>query len=335
LNIDEFVRERKADWQKLEAVAGKLRPGALASLSRDELWTLGRLYTAAVSDLSVLRSSKLAADPENEVIDYLNGLVTRIHGMIYRKPAFHWASVRHFLTAGFPETFRNTLSYTLASVSIFLLFVGGGFFLGVSEPGFVELLVPEHIIAKVEKGDVWFDHLHAVAPQASSLLMTHNISVTFLVVAAGITFGVGTVYLLALNGLLLGAVAALCFNYGLSLRFWSFVLPHGSLELSAVCIAGAAGLVLGHALVEPGPYHRSEYLSVRGKLSGRLALGCIPLLVIAGIIEAFFSPSSLPAWMKLVFAGISFSALNGWLFLGGKRAHSGQPSDETTEGEYA
>lgn len=207
-----------------------------------------------------------------------------------------------------------------------------GFVLALKEPGFIELLVPESMIARVEEGKVWLDHLHTVAPMASSWLMTHNISVTFLTIAAGITLGVGTIYLLAINGLLLGTVAALCFRHGLSLELWSFVLPHGSLKLSAICIAGASGLILGHILIDPGPYRRGDLLASRSRSVGTLALGCVPLLVLAGLIEAFFSPASLPHWLKFLFAGLSFCSLVIYLCIAGhtddrarSEAHGGSP----------
>jgi uncharacterized membrane protein SpoIIM required for sporulation len=92
------------------------------------------------------------------------------------------------------------------------------------------------------------------------------------------------------------------------------VLPHGSLELTAIFIGGAAGLILGHALIDPGPYRRGEYLAIRGREAGKLAMLCVPLLVFAGITEAFISPSPLPAWTKLVIAAIFFSVLMGYLF---------------------
>lgn len=319
MNIDEFVSERKEEWERLETIAEKIGPGSSSRMTREELWELGKLYTAAVSDLSILKSSDLAMSGGSDEVEYLNSLVIRIHGLIYRKEPFRWSSVGHFLMAGFPETFRVAGSYVGISTAVFLVFCGVGFGMGLTEPGFIELLVPESIISRVEEGRVWFDNLHTVAPMASSYLMTHNISVTFLIVAAGITFGVGTVYLLAVNGLLLGTVAALCFEHGLSEEFWSFVLPHGSLELSAICIAGGAGLILGQAVADPGPYKRSEFLSIRGKLAGQLALGCVLLLVFAGIIEAFFSPAPFPAWMKFTFAGVSFISLMTYLFTGGRR----------------
>jgi len=320
VNINEFIVERKGEWEKLEHIAGKFGPTRQSGrLTRDELMELGRLYMAAVSDLAVLRSSSLASDPDNDAAAYLNSLVVRVHGMIYRKPPFSWSSVAKFLTIGFPSAVRTSAAYVLVSASIFILSGVAGFMLGADEPGFVELVVPEHIIAQVERGRVWFKDLYSVAPQASSALMTHNVTVTFLVVAAGITFGVGTVYLLVINGLILGCVAALCARHGLSIQFWSFVLPHGSLELTAVFIAGAAGLVLGHCLIDPGPYRRRDLLSSRGRLAATLALGCVPLLFLAGITEGYFSPSPLPAWLKFAFAGMLFAWLVTYLSASGRK----------------
>jgi len=332
LNIDEFIGERKGDWERLETIAAKARRGSSRNLSRDELWDLGRLYTGAVSDLSVLRSSPLAADSGSEVIAYLNALVVRVHGIIYKRSRFKWSSVIAFLRTDFPSTFRRNLLFVAVSAGIFVLFGAIGFLLGLAEPGFIELVVPDNIIRKVEGGKVWFDSLYTIAPQASSFLMTHNISVTFFVISLGMTFGIGAVYLLALNGLLLGTVAALCHNHGLSMEFWSFVLPHGSLELSAIIIAGGAGLILGHVLVAPGPYRRMDLLAERGRDVGMLAFGCVPLLVTAGVIEAFFSPSPVSAWLKIGVACTLFASLMGYLFTAGIVSEHAKPEESLPAG---
>lgn len=329
LNINEFIGERKGEWERLEAISGKFRPGRSGELSREEMWELAGLYNGAVSDLAVLKSSELAVDTESHVIAYLNDLVIRVHGIIYRKPPFRWSSLVTFFTASFPGTFMRKLPYILISASLFISLGVAGFLLGLAEPDFISLVVPPHIIKTVERGQVWFKDLHTVAPMASSGLMTHNISVTFLMVAAGITFGVGTVYLLALNGLLIGTVAALCFKHNLSVEFWSFVLPHGSLELTALFIAGAAGLILGHALIDPGRYRRSEYLAAQSRHVGVLALGCVPLLVLAGMIEAFFSPSGLPPWLKFAFAAVSFSSFVAYVILRGRGTESGEDAPDS------
>ena len=328
MNINEFISERKEDWERLERIAKKLRPAARSELTRNELWELGRLYTGAVADLSTLQSAGSRQHLDRELFAYLNGLVIRVHGGIYRKPPLRWSSLKWYFLREFPCMFRETARYVACSTAVFVSFAILGFALGLQDSGFIELLVPESMIAMVENGKVWFDHLHTVAPMASSSLMTHNISVTFLTIAAGITFGIGSVYLLAVNGLLLGAVAVLCFKHGLSVQLWSFVLPHGSLELSAVCIAGGAGLMLGHSLIDPGPYRRGEVLASRSRSVGMLALGCVPLLIFAGVIEAFFSPTPLPAWLKFLFAAFSFSSLVAYLSFVG-RVDSGGESQRT------
>ncbi len=318
MNINEFISERKEEWLRLESITNKLRPGTFQRMSRQDLWDLGRLYFAAVSDLSVLKSSELARDPDNEIISYLNNQVATVHGMIYRTQRLTWTTLKDFLISGFPQTFRATAIYT--AIAALVLIVAGvtGLLLGLNEPEFIELIVPDSIIAKVEKGNVWFNDLYTVAPAASSMLMTHNISVTFLIFASGITFGVGTLYLLALNGLLIGTVAALCINHKLALEFWSFLLPHGSLELTAIFIAGGAGLIMGRALIDPGPYKRSEILALRSRQAVKLLAGCVPLLVVAGLIEAFVSPSPLPAVLKIITSIILFISLLSFLLLSGR-----------------
>jgi len=317
MNINEFIDERKEEWDRLESITKKLRPGSLQRLDRQDLWDLGRLYFAAVSDLSVLKSSELALDPGNEIISYLNNQVASVHGMIYRTPRLTWATIIDFFVNGLPKAFRAEIVYVATAAAVLLMSALTGLLLGLREPAFIELLVPERMIETVEKGKVWFKDLYTIAPMASSTLMTHNISVTFLIFASGITFGVGTLYLLALNGLLIGTIAALCINHNLALEFWSFVLPHGSLELTAIFIAGGAGLVIGHALIDPGPYRRSEVLALRSRQAAKLIAGCIPLLVMAGLIEAFFSPSPLPAALKMIFSLALFTALMGFLLLSG------------------
>ena len=322
MNINEFISERKEEWERLGSITKKLRPGSSQKLSRSDLWDLGRLYFAAVSDLSVLKSSELALDADNEIINYLNNQVATIHGLIYRKPRLTWAAVIDFFIRGFPQAFRAEAVYIATAAAVLILAGLTGLLLGLKEPAFIELLVPENIISTVEKGKVWFKDVYTLAPVASSFLMTHNITVTFLIFASGITFGAGTLYLLALNGLLIGTVAALCINHNLALEFWSFLLPHGSLELTAIFIAGGAGLVIGHALIDPGPYRRSEVLALRSKQAAKLIAGCIPLLATAGLIEAFFSPSPLPAALKIVFGIVLFLALLGFLLF--SRANLGK-----------
>jgi uncharacterized membrane protein SpoIIM required for sporulation len=175
------------------------------------------------------------------------------------------------------------------------------------------LIVPAKLIRQVEGGKVWFDSILAVKPQASSRIMTNNISVTFLAFAFGMTFGLGTVYIMAFNGLLLGALAGLCHIHGLDAAFWSFVLPHGVIELTAIFIGGGAGFLLSTALLIPGDLTRKNALILRGRQAVPLTLGCVPLLIVAGVVEGFFSPVPLPVELKFLVAGILLALLLAYL----------------------
>jgi len=112
--------------------------------------------------------------------------------------------------------------------------------------------------------------------------------------------GIGTIYLLVLNGVLIGVIGAACWQAGMSLQLWSFVAPHGALELPAIFVAGGGGLLLARGLLFPGELPRREALTLYGGQGVRLAMGIIPVLFVAGILEGFFSPSNLPVAAKFV-----------------------------------
>jgi uncharacterized membrane protein SpoIIM required for sporulation len=144
--------------------------------------------------------------------------------------------------------------------------------------------------------------------------MTNNLSVSFITFAGGITFGLFTLFSLFNNGMMLGVIGAACHHYGMSLSLWSFVAAHGSLELPSIIIAGAAGLRLGHSMLFPAGYRWKDSLARGGIEATRLVSGIIPLLVIAGCLEGFFSPSQAPVQLKFAVGAALFTLLNLWLF---------------------
>jgi uncharacterized membrane protein SpoIIM required for sporulation len=153
-------------------------------------------------------------------------------------------------------------------------------------------------------------------PFASSAIMTNNMSVSFTAFAMGITGGLGTIYMMAFNGLLIGVIGTACALSGMSVPFWSFVAPHGALELPAIFIAGGAGLRLAQGLLFPGFLPRRHSLTAAGGEAVKLVLGCIPLLVIAGIIEAFISPTDLAVPLKFALSGALCALLTMYLLSG-------------------
>ncbi len=314
-SIEKFIESRRPRWQRLENLIQSLEQGKARQLQSSELPALGRLYREATADLARLQAFQKEGSLPDELLDYLNHLVARAHGQIYSSPSPGWAHLWKFLRFTFPEIFRKTAPWTLFALSIFLFGSAYGFIAGLTDDSFIPLIAPPHLIQQVEGGKVWFDSILAVRPLASSVIMTNNISVTFMAFALGITFGLGTIYIMAFNGLLLGTLAALCHLHGLDVDFWSFVLPHGVIELTAIFVAGGGGFLLGSALLVPGDLSRKEALIQRGRRAVQLILGCVPLLIVAGIVEGFFSPAHLPPWIKFLVAGCLLTLLLFYLLV--------------------
>jgi len=183
-----------------------------------------------------------------------------------------------------------------------------------ARPEFMRHFLGPGMIATMERHEMWTHSIVSVAPTMTSVIMTNNLTVSFITFAGGITFGIFTLYSLFNNGMLLGVVGAACHHYGMSLALWSFVAAHGSLELPSILIAGAAGLRLGRSMLFPGGYRWKDSVAAGGIEATQLVSGIIPLLVIAGCLEGFFSPSEAPVWLKFAVGGLLFTGLNVWLF---------------------
>ncbi len=180
---------------------------------------------------------------------------------------------------------------------------------------------------------MWTHSVVTVKPLASSGIMTNNLSVSFTTFALGITAGLGTVWMLALNGLLLGVVLGACWQAGMADQLLSFVAPHGVLELPAIFIAGGAGLLLAKGLLFPGLLPRRASLALEGGRAVRLVLGIIPMLIVAGTIEGFVSPSNLPQRLKYVLAAGLFCLL--LLYVKRKTPKEAVPAPQEMQGEHA
>ncbi|MBN1254257.1 MAG: stage II sporulation protein M [Deltaproteobacteria bacterium] len=284
--LKSFIKEKRANWERLSQILSKAEKRGLRKLSEEEIDGLGQLYRSICSDLAYakdqIRDEKLS--------DYLNVLAGKAHNYIYQKEPFRLSNVIRFYRYQFPQIFRDTKNYTLFAFLFFIAFSILGYFTVMLDESFASLVIPPHIIDSIEKGEMWTTKITTVAPQASSAIMTNNITVTFIAFALGVTLGMGTLYILALNGLLLGTMSYLIQARGMVIPFWSFVLPHGIIELSAIMIAGGAGLLLGSAQLIATDLSRKESLLVKGNLAVKLILGCIPVLIVAAIVEGFFSP---------------------------------------------
>ncbi len=243
------------------------------------------LYRQVAADLSVLRQDSTASS----YAAHVNQLLARAHHIIYSGRTTNLLTLFRFLKDEYPAIFQKQIGYVLVSL---LVTVGWGV-LGATitsaRPEFMRHYLPASMIATMERHQMWTESLVTMAPLATSAIMTNNLSVCFAIFAGGITFGLGTFFYLYVNGMLLGVVGAACHQYGMSVQLWSFVAPHGSLELPAIIIAGGAGFRIGHAMLFPGEFRWKESLARGGGEATRLISGIIPMLVIAGCLEGFFS----------------------------------------------
>lgn len=306
----DFIAKRKPSWDALAAILARAS-GGVRRLPPGDLRAVGPLYRRAAADLAHARLR--GGDPD--LIAYLNDLVGRAHGLLYAERGPGWTRLWRFVSLGFPRLVQRRRVYVLLAAA---LFFGGGVVGAVVvalKPDTLRVFAPAQAedpayYAKVEENFV---------PEAikSAGYMTHNTQVAITAFAIGMLGGFPTLLVLFLNGLPIGALAVGQQNAGYAGAFWSFIFPHGFVELTAIFIAGGAGMMVGHALVAPGELSRADALAVAGRDAAKLLFGVALLLVIAGIIEGSLSPSSLPRPAKFGF-GI-LTALGLWAYFGSGR----------------
>lgn len=319
--LDRFINERKNAWQRLEQLLKMLDRMTLRRLHREEVRELGRIYRRTASDLAIARAE--SRDPR--LINYLNSLVIRAHGRIYRADAQGGRRIRKFFARDFPQSFRRTWRYTATAFGVFLLFGVVAFFGTRIDPDFSEFagISPYFREVVINNRTRWWEDLNKANQIGSSQIFTNNIRVTFYAFALGALFGLGTLYVVAFNGAMFGSIIALTYRAGFGNDLLlGFVISHGVIELSCIFLAGGAGLLIGTALVMPGDLSRAEALKSRGMDAVRLIVGCVPILVVAGLIEGFISPQPIPAAIKISIGVLTGIAMWTYLLLAGRETEA-------------
>src|SRR5215213_9354713 len=314
---DRFINERKGAWQRLEDLLGMLDRSSLRRLNREEVRELGRIYRRTASDLAIARAE--SRDPR--LVNYLNSLVIRAHGRIYRADASEGRRrVRHFFARDFPRAFRRTWRYTALAFLTYALFAALAFAATTRDPEFSELagVSPQEREYILEHKPRWWERANEANQLAATLIGTNNIRVTFNAFALGATFGIGTLYYMAMNGLGHAAAVALTYRAGYAGELLTFMAGHGVIELTCIYIAGGAGMLFGTALLFPGDRPRFDNLRLRGREAAQLVAGCVPLLALAAAIEGFVSPAPIPAGFKFAVAAVTGVALYSYLLFAGR-----------------
>jgi uncharacterized membrane protein SpoIIM required for sporulation len=307
MNIKRWIARREPNWQRLDALLKRVEKKGLKALNASEIRELASLYRSVSADLARARTNQVG----NILLQDLQQLTSRSYSQIYQgSRRQEWQAIAQFYRWGLPAVVRETFGYTAVATAIFLL--GGliAWWFSWQDPVFMSLIVPQELIEKVrDRQELWMGSILGREPVESSNIMINNLSVSFKVVAGGITAGALTVFILAVNGLLIGAIATLVGQNNLAYPFWAFVFPHGSLELPAIFFAGGAGLLIARGMLFPGKYTRVEALKFYGYKAAQLVFGIVPMLAIAGIIEGFYSPSPLVPEPLKYLAGLGLFTL--------------------------
>jgi uncharacterized membrane protein SpoIIM required for sporulation len=311
--MNRFLEQNKGNWERLEDLLSMLRGTGLRGLSRIEVREFGELYRRAAADLAIARAE--TRDPK--LINYLNSLVIRAHGRIYRAEGQGANLIWKFFTADFPQTFRRNLRYMVIAFCVFAAFAVFGFISTWVDTDFTHFVMLSGITSEITAGNQWWKSLNDANQIGATHILSNNILVTFRVFAMGAFLGIGAFYDLAFEGARLGSVFAACYklNPPFGNELASFVVGHGVVELSTIFFCAGAGMMIGYAIINPGDLTRAQAVKKKGVEAAKIVIGCACFLVIAGIIEGFLSPSDLPAAIKIATGVGTGIAMYSYLML--------------------
>ena len=315
MDIDRFLAQHGQTWDRLGVLTARARRG-VGRLHAAELEELVRLYQRSSTHLSYART--YYRDPA--LVARLTGLVAQAGSVVYGTRPRTARGIARFFTDTVPAAVWNARRFVLvAALLTFLPALAIGTWLANSDEA-LEATAPAAVREAYVEDDFEDYYSSEPAAQFASKVFTNNVQVAIMAFAAGILLCVPTAYLLAFNGANLGVAAGLFAAAGQQPRVWGLVLPHGLLELSAVVVAGAAGLKLGWAIVAPGDRTRGEALAEEGRRSVVIVLGLIVAFFVAGAIEGFVTGRPWPTWLRVGIGVAAELAFVTYLVAQGRRA---------------
>ena len=313
MNRLEFIRQRKNTWIELEKTIKRL--DHLTSFdSSGELITFLKCYRKTAADLSLCRSHF----PGDPLSSELNSLVIRAMMHVGSSRDADLKRVRSFFTDTIPELKSRLKHLFVVSFIVFSVSILAGFLLTKLNPYAANAIAGDRYIHmtlnNINEGDPFAVYKSGLRYAMSGFIMANNIKVAFNAFAFGAIWGIGTFFILFYNGLMLGSIAALFSSHGLLLDFYLTVMIHGTLELFAIIVAGAAGLRLGQALFRPGKFSRKDALARFGMEAFYTCLAMVPIFIIAAILESYVTPLDLSKFSKAAIQVLSFLFIALYLF---------------------
>lgn len=311
-----FAARRSEDWAELGTLVSRER--AWHALPAVTIARAAALYRSVAADLMRAR----AAGYSPELLARLDSLAAGAHAALYDAPPYRVGAVVDLLARGFPRTVRRYRRFVAFAALLFVLPGVIGFVGALRSRAFALGILPEEAIEQMEQS---YSHAPDEGRHAgdnafmAGFYVYNNVGIAFRCFATGILFGLGSVFFLVYNGLVIGAVGGLVTAAGHGGNLLTFVSTHGAFELTAIVISGAAGMVTGYALIDTGGRTRFGSLRHHAGDIARLVLGAACMLLVAAALEGFWSPSPVPARIKLVVAGVMWVAVMAYLVLAGRR----------------
>jgi uncharacterized membrane protein SpoIIM required for sporulation len=316
--------QRAPTWQTANERAERLAQEQATDLA--DAAQLANDYRLLAHDLA--RARRLL--PDSRARQYLEAAYARAHTTLYRESWRPGSALLQLFRDDLPAAMHWLRPYILWSTVIFMLAVFAGYWLVNTYSDLIGLFASPDLITTVEHGQLWTQGILNIVPSSvlSLQLLTNNIVVSLFAYCAGFVFGLGTLYILGLNGLMLGAVFAFTGLHGLDGALFRFIVAHGCVEISVMCLSGAAGAAVAEALVRPTHADRLKSFQIAALRSGKLLIACALLLTGSGLIEGYISPRSDLSTLTRTAIGVGYwlfmlALLHGWLFKPFKRAWSG------------
>ncbi|MBU3144268.1 stage II sporulation protein M [Clostridium sp. CF012] len=296
---EQFIKLNSDTWRELETLSTIINKKGLKILPSKDVKKFLSIFRQSSHHLAYARTHY----PSSSVVSYLNSLINKCHSHVYPVKKIPPGILLKYIARDFPRLLKEYRWFIICSFSFFAVGFLLSMLLVLVNVDNASMFLPENLIATIKSGKSGGGQWNY--PLMSSYIMVNNISVSLKAFVMGISLGIGTIYVLFFNGALLGALTALVYTYGNPMNYWSLILPHGIIELTAIFISGAAGLIIAKSILLPGDYSRRHSLIKGAKESISLIIGVIFMLVIAGIIEGFFTPLNISEISKLIFAAIS------------------------------